>query len=114
MDERQDEAGIGTLIARAIGDGRAYAQAELDYWKALAIDRIADARAAAILGVIVFLLAQAGAIALIVGLLMILTPIVGAVAATLIVVIVAGGCAVLAARAAMTRFRRATRPRQMP
>jgi hypothetical protein len=117
VDERHepdDEEGIGTLIARAVGDGRAYAEAELAYWLALALDRLADARAAAIFAVAVLLLAQAAAIALIVGFVMILTPYVGPGLATLIVVLVATGTAVLFARAALRRFRRATRPKDAP
>lgn len=117
MDERHEpdeEEGIGTLIARAVGDGRAYAEAEFAYWRALALDRLADARAAAIFGVAVLLLAQAAAIALIVGFVMILTPYVGPGLATLIVVLVAAGAAALFARAALRRFRRATRPKDAP
>ena len=117
MDDRHepdDEEGIGTLIARAVGDGRAYAEAEIAYWRALALDRLTDARAAAVFGIVVLLLAQAAAIALIVGLVMILTPYVGPGLATLIVVLVAAGAAALFAWAAVRRFRRATRPRDIP
>lgn len=117
MDERHEpdeEEGIGALIARAVGDGRAYAEAEIAYWRALALDRLADARAAAVLGIAVLLLAQAAAIALIVGLVMILTPYVGPGLATLIVVLAAAGAAALIARAALRRFRRAARPKDAP
>lgn len=115
MDRRDDEdSGVGALIARAIGDGRAYADAEIAYWKALALDRLADARSAAIFMIVVLLLAQAAAIALIVGLVMILTPRVGPGLATLIVVLVAGIVAALLGRIAYNRFRRATRPRSEP
>lgn len=115
MDERpQDDDGIGTLIVRALADGRAYAQAEADYWKALTLSRMGDLRAAAVFGGIVFLLAQAAAIALIVGLVMMLTPHVGPGFATLIVVLTASVAAALFARAAWQRLRRATRPRNDP
>ncbi len=115
MDERQeDDDGVGTLITRAIADGRAYAEAEAAYWKAVALDRMSDARAAALFGIGVLLLAQAAAIALIVGLVMILTPHVGPGLATLIVVLAATGAAALFAWAAYRRFRRATRPRREP
>jgi hypothetical protein len=117
VDERHEpdeEEGIGTLIARAVGDGRAYAEAEIAYWRALALDRLADARAAAVFGVAVLLLAQAAAIALIVGFVMILTPYIGPGLATLVVVLVAAGAAALLARAAIRRFRRATRPKDAP
>jgi len=115
MDERpQDDDSIGTLVARALADGRAYAQAEADYWKAFAQSRLGDLRAAIVFGGIVLLLGQAAAIALIVGLVMTLTPHVGPGLATLIVVVVASGAAALFARAAWRRFRRATRPRKEP
>ncbi|MEG3179931.1 hypothetical protein [Sphingomonas sp. LT1P40] len=116
MDERQEDSddGVGSLIARTFADGRAYAEAELGYWRALALGRLADARAAAIFGMVVFLLAQAAAIALIVGLVMIFTPYVGPGMATLIVVLVAGSAAAVFAFAALRRFRRATRPRNTP
>jgi hypothetical protein len=117
VDERHEpdeEEGIGTLIARAAADGRAYADAEIAYWRALMLDRLVDARAAAVLGIAVLLLAQAAAIALIVGLVMILTPYVGPGLATLIVVLVAASAAALFARAALRRFRRATRPKDTP
>ncbi|MCP3731775.1 phage holin family protein [Sphingomonas sp. MG17] len=115
MDERnEDDNGIGALVARAIADGRAYADAEIAYWRALVLDRVADARAVAMLGIVVFLLAQAAAIALIVGFVMILTPHVGPALATLIVVLVAAGAAALFARVAIKRFRRVTRPRSEP
>ncbi len=116
MDERQDDNddGIGNLISRTLADGRAYAEAELCYWRALAVDRLVDARAAAIFGIVVLLLAQAAAIALIVGFFMILTPYVGPGLATLIVVVVAAGAATLFGIAAFRRFRRATRPRNIP
>lgn len=112
--EPDDEEGIGTLITRAVGDGRAYAEAEIAYWRALALDRLADARVAALFGIAVLLLAQAAAIALIVGLVMILTPYVGPGLATLIVVLVAAGAAALFAWAALRRYRRVTRRRDEP
>lgn len=114
MDDRNEDDGIGALVSRLVGDGRAYAEAEIGYWKALAVDRVADARTAAVLGIAVLLLAQAAAIALIVGLVMILTPHVGPGLATLIVVLTTGIAATLLARAALTRFRRATRSRNTP
>ncbi len=114
MDERNEDESIGTLAARAVADARAYADAELAYWKALALDRMGDARAAIILGGIVFLFAQAAAIALIVGLVLILSPHVGPGLATLIVVFAALAIAGLAGAAAFRRYRRATRPRHKP
>lgn len=115
MDRRDEEDdSVTALIARAVGDGRAYANAEIGYWKTLALDRLGDARTAAILAIVAFLLVQGAAIALIVGLVMALTPYVGPGIATLIVVLAAGILAGLSGYMAYLRFRRATRPRNDP
>lgn len=113
MDDRDDDS-IGALAAQAVADARAFADAEIAYWKALALARLEDARAALILGALVFLLANSAAIALIVGLVLILSPHVGPTAATLIVFVTALAAAALAARAAFKRYRRAIRPRNIP
>ncbi|RYD62584.1 MAG: hypothetical protein EOP58_12940, partial [Sphingomonadales bacterium] len=70
MDDRDDDS-IGTLAAQAVADARAFADAEIAYWKTLALARLGDARAALILGALVFLLANSAAIALIVGFVLI-------------------------------------------
>ncbi len=113
MDDRDDDS-IGTLAAQAVADARAFADAEIAYWKTLALARLGDARAALIFGALVFLLANSAAIALIVGFVLILSPHVGPAAATLIVVVTALTAAALAARAAFQRYRRAIRPRNTP
>lgn len=113
MDDRDDDS-IGTLAAQAVADARAFADAEIAYWKTLALARLGDARAALILGALVFLLANSAAIALIVGFVLILSPHVGPAAATLIVVVTALTAAALAGRAAFQRYRRAIRPRNTP
>jgi membrane protein implicated in regulation of membrane protease activity len=113
VDDRDDDS-IGTLAAQAVADARAFADAEIAYWKTLALARLGDARAALILGAIVFLLANSAAIALIVGFVLILSPHVGPAAATLIVVVTALTAAAFAARAAFQHYRRAIRPRNTP
>jgi hypothetical protein len=115
MDERlDDDNSLGALIASALADGRAYAEAEIAYWKTLALTRLVDMRGALVLALGGLLLAQAAAIALVVGLVMMLTPYLGPGLATLIVVIVATGIAALLARIALVRLRRAIRPRNAP
>lgn len=115
MDDRdQDEEGVGALIARAVADGRAYADAEIAYWRALALDRLADVRGLAIYGVVALLLVNAAAIALIVGLILTLSPLVGPGLATLIVVLVAAAAAGYCGWAGLKRFKHATRPRNQP
>jgi hypothetical protein len=115
VDDRDDQDdGIGALAARALADGRAYAEAELGYWRALALDRLADVKAAAALGIAALLLVNAAAIALIVGLLMALTPLVGPLLATLIVVLITLALAGLLGWLATRYFSHATRPRGEP
>lgn len=115
MDERNgDEESIGALIGRAIADGRAYADAEIAYWRALAVDRLADVRGVAIFGGVALLLINAAAIALIVGLILSLAPLIGPGLATLVVVLAAAGTAALAGGLALKHLRRVTRPRNQP
>lgn len=115
MEERDaEDDGIGALAARAIADGRAYAEAEIAYWRALALDRLGDAKLAAIFGFSALLLVQAAAIGLIVGLLLVLTPLVGPGLATLIVVLAGLGAAAVFGWAAYQRVRRVTRSRNEP
>lgn len=115
VDERNEtDEGVGALIARAMADGRAYADAEIGYWRALALDRLADARRLAIFGVAALLLVNAAAIALIVGLVLTLEPLVGPGLATLIVVLLTAIAAGLFAWAALKRIKRVTRPRDQP
>lgn len=111
--EEQDE-GVGTLIARAVADGRAYANAEIGYWRALAADRVADVRSLAIFGVAALLVVNAAVIALILGLLLVLTPLVGPGLATLIVVLAFLALAGLLGWLALKHLRRVTRPRNAP
>ncbi len=114
MDERNEDEGVGALISRAIADGRDYADAELAYWRTLAVDRLADAKSAAMLGIGALLLVNAAAIALIVGCVMMLAPLVGPGLATLIVVLVAAAAAGLLGWLAVKHVRRLTRPRGEP
>ena len=115
MDVQEDrDEGIGSLISRLIADGRAYADAELIYWRALLADRLGELRGLAIFAVVALLLLNAAAIGLIVGLLLILSPLVGPGLATLIVVLGALLVAGLLGWMAFARFRRAVRPRSEP
>lgn len=115
MDQRSpDDETIGALIARAIVDGREYASAELAYWRTLALDRLSEGVRAAIFGGAALVFALAAIIALLVGLIMTLTPSVGAGFATLIVVVVTCGIAGILAVLAMRHVRRLSRPRSEP
>lgn len=92
--ETEDET-IGELLTRLAGDAKAYGNAELAYYKALVRERLRAGRASLWMGGVAIGLAQAAAVALVVGLVMTLTPLVGPGFATLIVVTVALGLAVL-------------------
>ena len=107
MDEpgTQDE-GIGALLGRLVEDGKGYARAEIAYYRALAADKLAEARAGALLGGAALLLALAAAVALVVGLVLTLATLVGPGWATLIVVTLALALAGLLGWLAYRRFRR--------
>ena len=115
VDVREDQdEGVGALVTRLAADGRAYAQAEIGYWQALAADRLADAKNLAVLGVGALLLVNAAVIALIVGLLLSLQTLVGPGLATLIVVLLTLAVAGLLGWLALKRLGRVTRSRQVP
>jgi Putative Actinobacterial Holin-X, holin superfamily III len=73
---RPDEKSIGELLQQLAEDGKAYAGAELR-----------DAREMLWMGAVALVLAQAAAVALVVGLVLTLAPLVGPGLATLIVVL---------------------------
>lgn len=81
-----DDEGIGELLGRLSGDGKAYVQAEIAYYKALAADKGGKAGIAAAYGAGAVVLALAGIVALLVGLILTLAPLTGPGVATLIVV----------------------------
>lgn len=87
------EESIGALVGRLADDARAYAGAEVAYYRTLATERLSEARGGLALGAVALLLALAGAIALIVGLVLTLSSLVGPGAATLIVVALTAGIA---------------------
>lgn len=77
---------IATLFTQLIDDGRRYAHAELRYYQAIAGAKARAAKAIMLLGIFALVCILAAAIGLVVGLIMILVPLVGAALATLIVV----------------------------
>ncbi|OSZ66519.1 hypothetical protein CAP40_11635 [Sphingomonas sp. IBVSS2] len=88
MDAPQpDEKGIGELLQQLVEDGRAYADAELGYYRTLLRAKLRDAREMLWMGAVALVLAQAAAVALVVGLVLTLAPLVGPGLATLIVVL---------------------------
>ena len=81
-----DDEGLGELLGRLSGDGKAYVRAEIAYYKALAADKGGKAGIAAAYGAGAAVLALAGLVALLVGLILTLATLVGPGWATLIVV----------------------------
>jgi hypothetical protein len=102
------EESIGALFGRLVEDGKGFARAEIGYYRAVAVDKLAQAKAGLILGGAAVLLALAAAIALIVGLVMTLATLVGPGWATLIVVVATIAIAALLGWLACRHFRRMT------
>lgn len=91
MAEREPSAdeGLGDLFGRLVDDGKGYAQAEIGYYRTLVRSKLRDARASLWMGAAALGLAQAAAVALVVGSVLTLAPRVGPGWATLIVVVTA-------------------------
>ena len=92
--ETGDET-IGELLTRLANDAKAYGNAELSYYKALVRERLRAGRTSLWMGGVALALGQAAGVALVVGLVMTLAPLVGPGFATLIVVAVTLGLATL-------------------
>ncbi|WP_029724500.1 phage holin family protein [Sphingomonas sp. UNC305MFCol5.2] len=84
-----EEEGIGELIGRLVEDGKGFARAEIGYYRTLAASKLGEARAGLILGIAALVIALCSVTALLVGLILSLTPLVGPGLATLIVIVVA-------------------------
>ena len=87
-EERGDDEPIGEAFAQLTEDAKAYASAELAYYRALAIAKAKDGRDAAALGSFALLFAFAALVAVAVGAVMVLAPVIGALAATAVVFVV--------------------------
>ncbi|NML05392.1 phage holin family protein [Sphingomonas sp. G-3-2-10] len=92
-DERHDDESLGVLLGRLIEDAKGLGQAELDYYRALAISKIDEARNSLWMGAAAASLMMAASIALVVGSVLTLSPLVGPGFATLIVVVLTFGLA---------------------
>lgn len=77
---------LTALVSQLVNDGRSYITAEIDFAKARATDKVGRYRSAATFFGIAAVLGLSALIALLVGLIMALTPMTGPFAATLIVV----------------------------
>ncbi|RYY22951.1 MAG: hypothetical protein EOP62_21800 [Sphingomonadales bacterium] len=107
MSEPQpEERGLGDLLGQLVEDGKGYAHAEIGYYRTLLRAKLLDARAALWLGATAMALALAASVALVVGLVLTLSPLVGPGWATLIVVVGIGAIAGIMARLAWVQVKR--------
>jgi len=83
------EESIGELIGRLVEDGKGVARAEIDYYRTLVATKLGEARAGLILGIAALVIALCSVTALLVGLILSLTPLIGSGLATLIVIVAA-------------------------
>jgi hypothetical protein len=81
------EPSIGELLQQLVDNGRAYADAEIGYYRTLLRSKLRDARSMLWMGAVAMALALAASVALVVGLVLTLAPLVGPGFATLIVVV---------------------------
>jgi len=104
--ERDD--GVRATISRLVADGRAYAEAEAEKQKLRATIVMGGVRDTLIFGVVALVLALAAVIALLVGIILTLTPLMGPLGATATVVIVTFlivGLCLLLAKKRITRMK---------
>lgn len=85
--EEQEEESIGALIGRLVEDGKGYARAEIGYYRTLAASKLGEARTGLILGAVALVIALCTVTALLVGLILLLSSLVGPGLATLIVIV---------------------------
>ena len=85
----ETDESIGELFTRLVDDAKLYGRAELDYYRTLARERLRAGRSSLWMGGVALALGNAAGIALVVGMVLTLSPLVGPGLATLIVVVVA-------------------------
>jgi LytS/YehU family sensor histidine kinase len=103
-----EQDSIPALVSRLIDNGEEFVRAELKLYRARVFSRIDEARNAIILGVLALSLVQAVMVAALVGLLIVLTRLIGPGGATAIVVAVGLALAALLALLAYRQLRKAT------
>ncbi|UIJ43668.1 phage holin family protein [Sphingomonas cannabina] len=103
-EERGGNEPIGTVFAELTEDAKAYAAAELGYFRELALAKAKEVRDIALLGSFAMLFAFTALIAIAVGAVMMLAPEIGALAATAIVGVVTLGLAGVLGWLAWTRL----------
>ncbi len=99
---------IVALFTRLVDDAETFVRAEIRLYRANVFSRLSDARTAIIMLLTSFLIAQSAIIALLVGLVVILRPALGAIGATATVVIGGVSVAGLLAWLAINKIRKLT------
>ena len=84
--EVQEES-LGELFGRLVEDGKGFARAEVAYYRTLAAGKAAEARNPLIFAATALVIALSAVTALLVGLILTLSPLVGPGFATLIVIV---------------------------
>jgi CHASE2 domain-containing sensor protein len=77
-DQQPDEKTLGELLQQLVENGRAYADAEIGFYRTLFRSKLRDARAMLWMGAVAMALALAASVALVVGLVLTLAPVVAA------------------------------------
>ena len=106
--EQPEEPGLGDLFGQLVDDGKGYARAEIGYYRAIVAAKLSDIGAALWMGVVALILAHAAIIALLVGLVLSLVPLIGPGWATAIVVVGVLGIAGLLGWLAWSHVKRVT------
>ena len=88
-EQDAQEESIGEMIGRLVEDGKGVARAEIGYYRTLVTSKLGEAKAGLILGAVALVIALCSVTALLVGLILTLTPLVGPALATLIMVVMA-------------------------
>lgn len=89
MSERSDDESYGELARRLMADGESFAKARVTLYRELAIYRATQLRAPAILFIVALVLGACSILAVILGLVLALSPLVGGLLAGLIVAVAA-------------------------
>jgi hypothetical protein len=90
-----NERPIGELVSQLVDDGKAYAQAEIDLVKAIAADKAAAARTAAIFLGLALFIAFGAIVALSVGIVLALATLIGPLLGGVVAFVLIGAVAAL-------------------
>lgn len=107
VEEAPSEDSIPTLVSQLIDDGKQFARSELNLYRARLVSRVGEARNGIILVVAAWSLIHAVLVAALVGLVFVLTPLIGAGGATAAVVLIGLALTALLATLGWLQLRKA-------